>query len=471
MQKNIAAVLIFAVLLNSIHAVDVPLALEFIKAKQLPNGAFDSFSSPHSPSAVLALHAFEADSPNLTNGLAFLKSDLEDDNSYAWGEADLIGLSLYAYARAGNLSDLNPTGIIPRLIAMQGENGGFKGYSQCLENCSDPDWTVQVWGATEDSISTSAALMGLIASGYIDETLKNSSLLYLASLKNSDGSYNLTHEIKLGSFWSLAPDAYSQTAFVLWALNKAGKTEADVVDSLAYLETAVQMNFNDRNRTYAAALASIAFATYNRTNSSIYSLENLRCSQNSDGGFRDSSRMATGSNVMDTAFALLAIGNNMALNCSSSGMGNSTNSSNSTPSVSPSPSPSTSPTETISPSPTTSSSSSSSNNYYYQQQYEYPSASPTPSPKVTPSPSPSALKKIIADAPSPTPQPTPSPSATVKNQTAETTPSPTEMGKRDDKAPPTGFFVGANMQNMAYAGIIFIALGLVFMGFKSGVFK
>lgn len=292
-------------------------AMEFIKSKQLVNGAFDSFSSPQSPAAVLALYAME-NSSNLTAGAAYLKSDLENPASYSWGEADIPGFELYAYTKAGNLTEINLTDITERLFGLKGQNGGFKGYFQCVANCSDPDWQNQVWVPVEDAISTSAALMGLVSANSINDSQKNETIQYLQSLRNLDGSYNLTNDLELGSLWSLAPDIYAQTAFVVWSLEIAGQPESDVAPSLAFLQNGAQNNFSDANRTYAAAVTSIVLTAYNYTNSSIKALDNLQCAQREDGGFRDSGRFGSDSNVLDTAFAILAIGNyTFPSNCTS----------------------------------------------------------------------------------------------------------------------------------------------------------
>ncbi len=307
-------------------------AIEFIKNKQLANGAFDSFSSPQSPAAVLALYSVE-NSSNLTTGLAYLKSDLENPGSYSWGEADIPGFELYAYSKAGDLGGIDLANVTERLFGLSGQNGGFKGYFQCVANCSDSDWQNQVWVGVEDAISTSAALMGLVSTNSINDSQKNEAIQYLQSLQNLDGSYNLTSDLQLGSLWSLAPDIYAQTAFVVWGLEIASVPESEVAASLAFLQDGAQNNFSDSNRTYAAAITSITLAAYNHTDGSIKALDNLQCAQREDGGFRDSGRFSNDSNVLDTAFAILAIGNyTFPADCvSNSTTSNSTDSNSTSP--------------------------------------------------------------------------------------------------------------------------------------------
>lgn len=321
-------------------------AMEFIKSKQLANGAFDLFSSPQSPAAVLALYSME-NSSNLTAGAAYLKSDLENPASYSWGEADIPGFELYAYLRAGNSSGINLTDVTGRLFGLRGQNGGFKGYSHCVANCSDPDWQNQVWTAVEDAISTSAVLMGLVSANSMNDSWKNETAQYLQSLRNLDGSYNLTRDLELGSLWSLAPDIYAQTAFVVWGLEIAGQPKSNVATSLAFLQNGAQNNFSNANRTYAAAVTSIVLAAYNHTNGSIKALDNLQCAQREDGGFRDSGRFGGDSNVLDTAFAILAIGNHtFVTNCTdNSTASNSTDFNSTTPAPTPTPSSSSPPSQ------------------------------------------------------------------------------------------------------------------------------
>jgi hypothetical protein len=180
--------------------------------------------------------------------------------------------------------------------------------------------------------------MGLVSADSMNDSQKNEAIQYLQSLRNLDGSYNLTNDLELGSFWSLAPDIYAQTAFVVWGLEIAGQPESEMVASLAFLQDGAQNNFNDTNRTYAAAITSIVLAAYNYTNGSIKALDNLQCTQREDGGFRDSGRFGEDSNVLDTAFAILAIGNYTFLtDCTyNSTDSNSTDSNPTTPTPTPS---------------------------------------------------------------------------------------------------------------------------------------
>jgi len=408
-------------------------ATEFIKSKQLANGAFDSFSSPQSPAAVLALYSIGGSS-NLTAGLAYLKSDLKNPESYSWGEADIPGFELYAYLKAGNSSEINLTDVTGRLFGLRGQNGGFKGYSLCVANCSDPDWQNQVWMPVEDAISTSAALMGLVSANSINDSQKNETIQYLQSLRNPDGSYNLTNELELGNLWSLAPDIYSQTAFIVWALEIAGQPESDVAPSLIFLQNGAQNNFNDTNHTYAAAITSIALAAYNYTDGSVKALDNLQCTQREDGGFRDPGRFGEGSNVLDTAFAILAIGNyTFPTNCTYNSTASNSTDSNSTNS-----------TSTVTPSPQTYQNSGGSS---------YSGGGWIP---------PTNQTNITTPA-NQTNATTPKPSETVKNQSSGTAPATNQTEIIENKSVATGLFFAGNMNWVlgAIALLILIVLLLV----------
>ncbi len=349
---------LFAFISMAEAAADVPSMAEFIRANQQPNGAFDPYSSPQTAMGILALHSYEGNSQTVIDALGWAKQDLESNDSYSWAEADIPGLNLYAYSIAGDINQIDLGAITGRLLAMQGNGGGFKGYSQCIENCTESDWTLQVWAAGEDSISTSAALLGLVGIGGIDEGMKTSALNSLLSLRNSDGSFNLTNTTTIGTFWSLGPDMYSQTAFVILGMEAAGASENEISSSLDFLRDGAASRFGGNQSIFAAALSSLAFAAYGDTDYSILSLENIKCSQNPDGGYGDASRMAGGSNVLDTAAALLAAVNSTAnLAC---------------PENIPSPTP----TQTPSPSPSITSSPSPS-----------PEANATASPSPSPSPS------------------------------------------------------------------------------------
>lgn len=381
-EKSMALVAAMLVLAADLaHAeMNYSQATGFLESVQLEDGSFDAFSSPNSAAAVLALNLTDPGSSNFSAGAGWLRADLENAASYSWSEADIPGLNLYAYSAAGNLTALNLSDVKSRLLALQGGNGGFRGYSQCVENCSDPDWTKQVWMAVEDSLSTSASLMGLAASCELDSATKNPALDYLISLQNEDGSFNLTNDTGYNQLMGLGPDPHSQTAFVLLGMRMAGKEAEDLSAPLDYLRNASLENFSNANNTFAAAMALLAFHAFNETNSTTRISEYLSTLQNPDGGFRDGARFGEGSNVLDTAAAILAAFNFTFSppSCVNSTVGDPSPSPSPSPSASPTPSPSPSPSPTDEPTPTPQ--SYTGGNYVY-------SNSPTPTPTPTPEPS------------------------------------------------------------------------------------
>ncbi len=476
MKLTILAIIMISVMAGAASAVNTNYASQFIKSRQLADGSFDAFSSPQSAPAILALYFHEGNSSNVSAGIEWLKTDLQSDTSYSWSEADIPGLNLYAYSLVANLSDINKTEISQRLLDLRGEDGGFKGYSQCIQNCSDPDWTKQVWAAGEDAVSTSAALMGLIASDAINESDKNRSINYLLQLRNPDGSYNLTNSTIIGNFWALGPDIYSQTAFVILGLKTAQVDEIITTSSLEFLRSAASIKFNDTNRTFAASITSLVFSAYNDSNYSKLSLENLKCAQNPDGGFRDPSRFGESSNVLDTAFAMLAINS-------------STLDSNCTIEIEPTPTPSPSPTACVEswsctdwsacssgsqtrtctdanscgtaaakPSETQTCSTGSvyTGNYIPPTPSPLPTHSPSPLPSPKPSPSPTPTPSPIAiDIQTETPSPIPS--ATVKNQEPK---KDSEAVKTDIQAAPgraSGLFTFNDNRWIVGSAVLLIA--------------
>ncbi|MEK6954907.1 MAG: hypothetical protein AABX01_07890 [Candidatus Micrarchaeota archaeon] len=445
----LVSIIIFGLASGLVNAdANLTLAADFLKGRQLADGSFDPFSSPNSAAAAMALFAFEGNSTNVSAALQYLKSDLENPASYSWAEADIPGISLFTYALFGNMSGLNISDVSGRLISMQGIGGGFKGYSQCVENCKDPDWAKQVWAPSEDSISTAMALLGLNAAGALNETIKNESANFLISLKNSDGSFNLTNSVIVGDFWSLGPDIYSQTGFVTLALKEIGYDEADLLGPLAFLRNSTASNFNNNsNATFAPAIVSYVLFLFGDTNNSLIAAQNLRCLQNPDGGYRDTLRFGAGSNALDTAFAIMAMKNHFsgAIICHSE--------------IPQSPSPT--PTATSTPATDSSSSSSGPNTNYIP-----PAATPTRRPSTSPSPttiasaSPPANKKIIPSAisPSPTPKVSLQPATNNKPTAQSTQEASAKAISTNDTTPATGFFSGG-VSSIIYGAILFMALG------------
>ncbi|MFH1751057.1 MAG: hypothetical protein ABH863_05235 [Candidatus Micrarchaeota archaeon] len=454
-MKSAQFTILLLALIGSGQAYNQTLALEFILGMQNGGGAFDSFSSPNSGAAVLALHQLGINNSNLSSGIEWLKSDLEDGSSYSWGEADIPGLNLYAYSNAGNVSELNLSDVASRLLAMRGESGGFMGYSTCIENCSNPDWTRQVWAAAEDSISTSLAAMGLEAANASNNTIRNETIGYLLSLQNENGSFNLTSSILIGNLWSLGPGIESQTAWVLLALNAMGYYGPQTLAAIDFLSSAINGAFNDSNNTFAPAIVSIAFDSYSLEGLSVASANAISCLQNPDGGFRDPSRFGEGSNVLDTAFAVIALNYSGIIYTDCTSMNYSQNQ---TPSPSPSPSP------TSTPEPSQQVSSSSSSNYYVPLD-PTPTIIPSPSPtdKITPIPSPIAI--LTEEERSPT-QKRPTVASPTRASASPSNPILQVLNETPVPTAVTGLATGSQGQNIYYGAALLIGLAGVFAYFK-----
>ena len=439
---------------------NLTLASEFLKGRQLSGGSFDSFSSPNSAAAVFALHRLEGNSSNVSAGLQYLKADLENPASYSWSEADIPGLNLYVYSKLAGADSLNLSDVALRLVSMQGSGGGFIGYSQCVENCTDDDWANDLWLPSEDAISTSMAILGLDAAHSLNDSVRNGSVNFLLRMRNADGSFNLTNDTVLGNFWALGPDIYSQTGFALLALHEARFGGIEINGSLEFLRGAAAAKFgNNTNATFSPVVTAYVLAAFNDTNSSLLALSNLPCLQNPDGGFRDPLRYGESSNVLDTALAMLALGRhyNGSAVCESDIPAPSPS-----PSASPSPSISPAPTGTPTPVPQQSGSSYSSNNYFPPA--PTPTKKPTPTASPTPSPSPKVKQIAIEEEKPISPSPTISlvPTTTNKNSPADRVgnapPSPMPAGPNAT----TGFFAGA-LANWAYGIIVIVILGAAYI--------
>jgi len=98
----------------------------------------------------------EGNSSNVSTGLAWLKSQLENPSSWfwgAWGEADVPGAVIHAFVQTNQSTQLNYSIIAPLLLSFQ-PSTGFKGY-----------YDFGAGGSVESSVDTALAVMGLKGAG------------------------------------------------------------------------------------------------------------------------------------------------------------------------------------------------------------------------------------------------------------------------------------------------------------------
>jgi len=239
-----------------------------------------------------------------TQTYKWLAGELDNSVNWFWGnygEADVPGASLFSVAASGNLH-LTQTGTVTsNLLQFQQSNGGFFGY-----------YSTDLGSSVSSSVDTSEALRGLIAAKAINASSQQSAVNYLFTLQNSDGSFNLTSTKAYDPIYSQGPEPVSITALVLLALRDASYTDANthVSKALNFLTTAsskYSLIANDTNAVYSASLSALAFYDFGRTTNAYNAIAFILSHQNSDGGFRDSTRSSPGSNALDTAWASIAL--------------------------------------------------------------------------------------------------------------------------------------------------------------------
>jgi hypothetical protein len=99
---------------------------------------------------------------------------------------------------------------------------------------------------------------------------------------------------------------------VLLALRDASFTDVNthVAKALNFLTTVssrYSLIANDSNAVYSASLSALALYGFGRTGYAYDAIAFILSHQNSDGGFRDSTRSSPGSNALDTAWASIAL--------------------------------------------------------------------------------------------------------------------------------------------------------------------
>ncbi len=271
--------------------------LSWLASHQDPDGSYGPYTQIQAAPAAYALWLNGSSSPNARATFAWLASELDNETSGIWYEADIPGEILYTLAVSGNLGLLaHWPADYSRLLAMRDNAGGFKGFA-----------APPTYEAVASSVDTAMALWGLINAQEISLHGQKLASSYLLSLQNSDGSFNLTSTITSNEFSALGPEPISITALVTLVLNNASYTRNDsrVSEALNYLTRSASGNFS--GHVYAAAIAALAFSKFGMPTETSKAITFILSSQNSDGGFRDKIRSSENSNALDTGWAAIAL--------------------------------------------------------------------------------------------------------------------------------------------------------------------
>lgn len=279
-------------------------AAAYLKSHQYSNGTYGAYLEHWAASAAYGLYLYEGNSTNVTTTLSTLKSSMENKNWWFWdssfGEADIPGLTVYAFASTHHMTSLNLSRVIPLLSAFRNTtSGGYRGY----------------YGVPYDSVNTVYGLLGLIASKAISLANLTQSFNYLLSLQVKTGpmrgSFNMTSSISNSSFQSLAPDPISQTAAVLMAFSTMNPSVSSTNLALNFLRSESVQNSSHtayNGQVFDAALSALAFKIYGDLAYAQNARGFLAANQNSDGGFADRSRSSwPSSNALDAAWAMIAL--------------------------------------------------------------------------------------------------------------------------------------------------------------------
>lgn len=293
-------IIIFLILPQFVTAnSNLTVAIDWLKQNQKEDGSYGPWTEHWTSPAMIALYKSEGNSSNVTTGLNWLKTQLEDSSSWfwgAWGETDVPGISLYTFTQTDHISDVDLSNISSDILFFQQMSGGFKGY-----------YDSGLGNQVESSVDTATALLGLINTNTIPENNKSKALNYLLNLQNLDGSFNLTSTVQSDPLYSQGPEQISLTAMVLLALRNCGldTSNISVLNGMEYLKTSASNCFD--NHSYAAALSAIVFNRFNELNYELIAINCLKTLQNPDGGFSDRIRTTNISNALDTGWAAVAL--------------------------------------------------------------------------------------------------------------------------------------------------------------------
>ncbi len=277
-------------------------AIEWLATHQNPDGSYGNYFEGQAAPAAYALWLNDSGSPSAARSYSYLAGRLDDPSAWFWpsyGEADVPGEVLYTLAISQHLGLLQDIfGVSSRLLQFQKSNGGFQGY-----------YDLSAQTSVTSSVDTALALWGLANAKALPAVNQTAAVNYLLSLQNSDGSFNLTSRIPYDPIYSLGPDTVSITALVTLALRDASLNINDgpVSRGVQFLSQASFANFNGQGHVYAASLSTLAFITFFRPKDASKALAYVLSQQNSDGGFRDTSRLGAGSNALDTGWAAVAL--------------------------------------------------------------------------------------------------------------------------------------------------------------------
>ena len=278
-------------------------ALQWLSTNQSSDGSYGAYYQHWAGAAAYALWLNNTQSSKASLTYRWLATQLDDSGNWFWGnygEADVPGASLFSIAASGNLHLLQTATVASNLFQFQQTNGGFFGY-----------YSTALSASVATSVDTSESLRGLIAAKAINASSQQSAVNYLFSLQNSDGSFNLTRTRAYDPIYSQGPEPVSITALVLLTLRDASYKDTDthVSKALNFLTTTSKYSTveNDTNAVYSASLSALAFSAFERNSYAYDATAFILSHQNSDGGFRDSTRSSTGSNALDTAWASIAL--------------------------------------------------------------------------------------------------------------------------------------------------------------------
>ncbi|MBI5229067.1 terpene cyclase/mutase family protein [Candidatus Micrarchaeota archaeon] len=280
-------------------------ATNWLKTNQDVNGTWGAWFEHHTALASVALYLVEGNSSNVSAGLSYLKTQLENPSAWfygEWGEADVPGAALYAFPQTNYSINISVETVSSLLLLWRNSsNGGFKGY------CTFNPQTYEC-PKTESSVDTAWALLGLLSTNSIDETNKTAALGFLLGLQNENGAFNLTNQVSSFSLYSLGPEPISLTALSLFALGSAGVNNANTTAAMNYLKNMSAGCFGNSNHSFATAMSVLAFLGYNETLFAGNASKYLMSLQKEDGGFVDFTRSNNSvSKPLDTAVALIAL--------------------------------------------------------------------------------------------------------------------------------------------------------------------
>jgi len=319
----IALVLLSGALLQTSYGLTqsdaINAASNWLLSHQLSDGSYGGFSEGQTAPAAYGLWIKYGNSAHVLLSYNWLKNQLQNTTTtWFWGgggnlaEADIPGEILYSFVQSQNLRMLNLLSSVAGNLTtkFQQLNGGFLGY---VDSASNKNVT--------SSVDTAMALLGLVGSSSISSTKKLSAVNYLMTLQNSDGSFNLTSTVRSNSLYSLGPEPISITALVTLALTSASVSSLDphITGAFKYLTSAVSSNFN--GHVYAGSLSLLVFQNFSDLNDANKAASFILLQQNTDGGFRDIIRGSTGSNALDTGWALIALQLGGPLCCNGAGGG------------------------------------------------------------------------------------------------------------------------------------------------------